>query len=160
MQMGFFDLEATQRAACESLRGKIQSEMKLQTSKMLQKYFPSLLKGISDFVLECAPSLLNFLPRHGGSNSSSVKIRRIIGGFCELRSLQVEATCKRLRKTNALMKGRVSDFLHFVKNARARIAKGSLAFDANSPVVTAKQLTKDLDSMNIGKLLEGHSTLT
>jgi hypothetical protein len=39
--MPVFDLEVTQMAACESLGGEIQSEMKLQTSEILQKYFPS-----------------------------------------------------------------------------------------------------------------------
>jgi hypothetical protein len=48
MQMPVFDLEATQKVACESLRGEIQSEMKSQTSEMLQKDFPSLMESISN----------------------------------------------------------------------------------------------------------------
>jgi hypothetical protein len=43
---------------------------------------------------------------------------------------------KGLRKTGPLMKWPVSDFLHFMKNARERIAKGSFTFDAHSPVLS------------------------
>jgi hypothetical protein len=48
----------------------------------------------------------------------------------------------------------VSDFLHSMTNSCAMIAKGSLAFGANDPVITTKQLTKKLDSMNIGTVFE------
>jgi hypothetical protein len=46
-----FELEETQKASCESLRGEIQSEMKLQTPEMLQQYFPSFLERIRDLFL-------------------------------------------------------------------------------------------------------------
>jgi hypothetical protein len=45
-----------------------------------------------------------------------------------------------------------------MKNGRVRIANGSLAFGANDPVITAKQLTKELESMNIGTVFEAHHT--
>jgi hypothetical protein len=45
------------------------------------------------------------------------------------------------------------------ETARARSATGSLAFDANPPVVTATQFRKELDCMNIGGVLESHGTL-
>jgi hypothetical protein len=66
---------------------------------------------------------------------------------------------KELTQTGQLVEWSVSDFLHFMKNGRARIAKGSLAFGANDPVITAKQLMKELESMNIGTVFEAHNTL-
>jgi hypothetical protein len=64
---------------------------------------------------------------------------------------------RELTHTGQSVEWRISDFLHFVKNGRARIAKGSLAFAANDPVIMAKQLTKELESMNIGTVFEAHN---
>jgi hypothetical protein len=66
---------------------------------------------------------------------------------------------KGLTRTGALMKWPVSDSLHVMRNAHARIARGSLAFDVHYPLVTAKQLTKELDSMNIGTVVEARDML-
>jgi hypothetical protein len=65
---------------------------------------------------------------------------------------------KELTHPGELVEWPLPDCLHVMKNGRARIAQGSLAFGADNPVITTKQLTKELESMNIGTVFEEHNT--
>jgi hypothetical protein len=66
---------------------------------------------------------------------------------------------KELTHTGQLVEWSASDFLHLMKNGGARIAKGSLSFGADDAGITAKQPTKELESMNIGTVFEARNTL-
>jgi hypothetical protein len=64
---------------------------------------------------------------------------------------------KHLTTDGPLMCWPISDFLHLLKNARTRIATGTLAFDAQTEhVITAKSLNEILQ---MGTCLEAHNPL-
>jgi hypothetical protein len=98
---------------------------------------------------ETSRFLCHFVASDGDTGVSLIQK----GTFGRYEKLDVNVSLldvvKELTKTGPPMKWPVSDFLHLMTNADATTAKGSLAFDANSPAVTAKQLTNEVDCMNI-----------